>query len=360
MAGTKMSYRAPKTTRAARPKPENQRIRVTKDRVAIKTSASVVTEHAGHTVPSKRLRITPEQITEMRRLQREGHSISAIARIVGCHRQSVQRILAEPKGDAVAEKARESVLAEEYRRHFEDLTKLADKGLRSMLDASPPNHEGRQAGERRPKGPISLGGALGLPHPGDASEMSMEWIRLYRPPSGTASLLRGLREHAPGLRFWEHFDAWRKKVAQYEEAGSAILGFVEDRTEWDLYEAIEPPKLEAIQLWAFGTLLRLAINLQPQDLQGFRKSAFDPKGVIVARDENADADGSAHVYHVLTSVLTEAQRLPEFETLKAEASELMCKETQLELRRIAREMDRELAIIELMHGLPGRCHLCPV
>ena len=172
-------------------------------------------------------------------------------------------------------------------------------------------------------------------------------------------MLRALREHTPSFLFWESLDAWRKRVAEYEMASRAILGFLESKIEWDMYEIIDAPKLEAVQMWAFGNILRLSLDLPPEDIKSLRRHVLDPMAVI-ARDEGEDADGSGHLYDKLTTVLTETQKLPEFDMLKLAASELMRKESQLELRRIVREIDREVAAIELMNALPGRCHLCPV
>lgn len=79
------------------------------------------------------------------------------------------------------------------------------------------------------------------------------------------------------------------------------------------------------------------------------------------RDEEADADESRALYNqLMNSIVAEIKGMLEFETLKSSASELMSKEAQIQLRHVAKDIDRELAAIELMHALPGRCHLCPV
>ena len=77
------------------------------------------------------------------------------------------------------------------------------------------------------------------------------------------------------------------------------------------------------------------------------------------KDEK-DADGSVALYKHLCGILDEAQKRSEWTALRSATEELKCRESQLELRRIAKEVDYALVSVELMHALPGRCHLCPV
>lgn len=308
---------------------------------------------------TKRPRVTSEQLMEMKKMDRAGYSLSAIARELGFHRQTVKLHLTEQKGDTISDEARGKILGESYKRHFENLTDNAQTPMKSMLDASPPEHEKQKTGGRH-KGPISLSGLLGIPHRGGADYMSDEWIRMYHPPSRDEHLLRALREHTSNFQVWEPRDQWRKIVAEYETAGQAIVQHIETKLEYDLYGQIDPAKVDSIGRWLFGNILRLSINLEPEGIDSFRKSIFD-HGATVLRDEEADADESRALYNqLMNSIVAEIKGMLEFETLKSSASELMSKEAQIQLRHVAKDIDRELAAIELMHALPGRCHLCPV
>ena len=305
-------------------------------------------------------KLSNEQHTEIRKLNREGHSISEIARRVGCHRQTVRMYLTEHKGDIVSEEVRKEFLTETYRDHNTDLHQFTQKELKALLDASPPNHERREIGEKRDKGSIYLGGVLGVPNISDAEYMCMEWMRLYQPLLSVRHLTRALREHTPNSQLWEYWDEWRKMVADYETAGNTILQYIESKIEADLYEAIKPDKAERVRTWFFGNVLRLSVDRELEDLGAFQRYVYDPKGTTVIRDENADADGSASLHTQLQILLSEIQALPEFQILKSASAELRGKEKQLELKRIAREIDWELAALALMRGFWGRCNLCPI
>jgi len=305
-------------------------------------------------------KLSSEQLTEIRKLNREGHSLSEIARRVGCHRQTVRMYLTEHKGDIISEEVRRGFLTETYRDHNTDLHQFTQKELKALLDASPPNLERRETGEKRDKGPIYLGGVLGVPNISDAEYMCTEWIRLYQPPMSTRHLTRALREHTPNSQLWEYWDEWRTMVADYETAGNTILQYIESKIEADLYEAIKPDKVERVRTWLFGNVLRLSVDQEHEDLGAFRRYVYDPKGAILIRDEKADADGSASLYRQLQILLSEIQALPEFQILKSASAGLRGKGKQLELKRIAKEIDWELSALELMRGFPGRCNLCPI
>ena len=100
-------------------------------------------------------------------------------------------------------------------------------------------------------------------------------------------------------------------------------------------------------------------NRQKRNLKFIDQNIFD-QGVIRVRNEDTDADGSAYLYGQLENIKEEIKGMPEFKTLKTAATELMSKDKQIEFRHIARDLDRELAVVELMRALPGQCFLCPV
>ena len=195
--------------------------------------------------PKKKARLTDEQITEIMRLKREGKPISAIARIIGCHRQTVRMHLREKHGDIVAEEARKQILIEELRGHFQELAKFAPT-LRFHLDASP--SEGSEGGYpstglffRLPV-PISSAGRLGLPGPGSANHTVSEWGRMYNLLPKDKHLIQALREHTKDSDLWVHWDSWRKEVADYETLSRQLLLWIIDKTEPERWQKRAVPR----------------------------------------------------------------------------------------------------------------------
>jgi len=71
-------------------------------------------------------RVTEEQVRRMVELDRQGKSISAIARAVGCHRHTVKSYLVGRRGDILADEVRKQLLTDELQRHVDDLAQFAD------------------------------------------------------------------------------------------------------------------------------------------------------------------------------------------------------------------------------------------
>lgn len=63
--------------------------------------------------------LTDQQISEIKRLRRQGKSILAIAKATGCHRQTVRVYLKELKTDILADEVRKELLTDELRRHVD-------------------------------------------------------------------------------------------------------------------------------------------------------------------------------------------------------------------------------------------------
>jgi len=61
----------------------------------------------------------------------------------------------------------------------------------------------------------------------------------------------------------------------------------------------------------------------------------------------------------MAMVIEEVKKRPEWDPIVSAMSKLKSKKSQSDLRRIARDMDRELVAIELMYAFPGRCQICP-
>ncbi|MFC1982350.1 helix-turn-helix domain-containing protein [Chloroflexota bacterium] len=308
--------------------------------------------------PEKKPHITNEQLTEIKRLYREGRSLSEIARTIGCHRQTVRAHLREKHQDIVADEVRKQVLVEELRNHYRQLGEFAREGLRVRLDALSIYSEGGKESQRREPGPLFTGGTMALPDTGRASFRCEDWIRMYRPSTRESFLLESLREHTKELPLWISWDRWRTIVAEYETASQALFEWVEKRTEAELFEKVGPAGIESYRRWVFGNILLTASNKECENLEDFRHEFVYMHGVIIIGDQGSDED--AALYEYLYSIVQEAQQMPEWARLRSAIEQLKQKEIQLEFRRIAKDLDYALAGIELMNAFPGRCNLCPV
>ena len=306
----------------------------------------------------KKDRVTSEDLTEIKRLYREGMSISGIATEVGFHRHTIRKHLQEKYEDIVAEEARRQVLAEELRSHFKQLKSFALNDLKSRLDASVPGL--KRSGKPRTPGPVNISGLLGLPCKGTALSMSEEWVRMYKPSSREGHLLKSLRQHTEDLAFWVSWDRWRRKMSAYERASRYLWTWLEDRLEEAILENIEPLKVEPMMRWLFGNMLIIAGGGEQGDLGTFRLTVFDPAGVTIGRDQKKDTDGSRASFEFLSGILKEAQNTSQWQELKSAATELGNRESQLELRHLARDIDYALVNVELMGAFSGHCELCPV
>ncbi|MEA3442194.1 MAG: helix-turn-helix domain-containing protein [Chloroflexota bacterium] len=309
--------------------------------------------------PLKKARLSEEQITEIMRLKREGKSISAIAQIIGCHRQTVRMHLKERHGDIVAEEARKQVLVDELRSHFQELASFAAFGLRRHLDASRSETPGIMGPIPPIPGPISVAGVLGLPVLGSSKYMSHEWRRMYELPPRDKHLMQALREHIRDSDLWIHWDSWRKEVANYETMSRKLLQWVINRTEPERWQKINPEDMDSIRDWLFGNILLKTSGAGYEELE-IRGRELITSGT---RDRVARAAGSAEskpLYDWLWDILKEAETLPEGAALESATVELSRREKQNKLKDIIYKIDSALDGIEMMRAFPGRCHLCPV
>ena len=311
------------------------------------------------TGPKKKPRLTEEQVTEMMRLKREGKSISAIARIIGCHRQTVRMHLKEKHGDIVAEEARKQVLIEELRGHFEELANFASVGFKWHLKASRSEVPGLIGFEVATSGPISVAGVLGLPGPGSSKYASYEWARMYYLPSKDRHLMQALREHTRDSDVWVHWDSWRKEVADYEAASRHPLQWIASKTEPERWQKIDPEYMESVRWWLFGNVLLKASGGEYEILeQRGRELTTSGARDVIARAK--DSAASKPLYDWLWDILKEAEALPEWAALEAATKEMRAAEKQKKLMGIINRIDSALDGIALMRAFPGRCHLCPV
>jgi len=307
----------------------------------------------------KRPRVRDEQVGEMLRLKREGKTDTAIAKVLGIHRQTVGRYLKRRRNDILADEARKQVLIEELRGHFEELANFAARRLKWQLKASRSEIRGLTGREVPMPGPISRAGMLGLPGPGSCKHALYEWMRMYEPPSRERHLAQALREHIKDSDLWGHWDAWRREVADYENASRHLLHWVVDKTEPERFQKINPEDMEPIQTWLFGNILRMTSGIEEEKLEMRGRELTTPGArEVVARV--ADSADSKSYYDWVRGILREAQTLPEWTVLEAATTRLKETEKQNKLKDIISKIDSALDGIELMRAFPGRCHLCPV
>ena len=301
----------------------------------------------------KKEKITEQMVTEMTRLRRQGYSISAIAKAVGCHRQTVSTYLKEKHEDGVGDDARRQVLAQALTSHFEQLARFAQVDLKLRLDASVPEYEKRRR-EPRPMGPISTNGTLGYPSTGRTGYMALEWARMYSPSPRESYLLRALREHTRDSSVWVYWDSWRNKVADYQKASRAVWIWLEEWLEDEPPEGTGPGEIEPWRDGLFGNILLAASGQETAEPDEMLKEAGEGEGVMPAAHSR-----EAILSQYIIKVIREVKKRPEWGELESAMRQLKSRESQVELKRIARELDDALVSVELMHAFPGHCALCP-
>ncbi|MBT9142588.1 MAG: hypothetical protein DDT32_00427 [Syntrophomonadaceae bacterium] len=309
--------------------------------------------------PKKKARLTDEQLTEIMRLKREGKSISAIAQIIGCHRQTVRMHLKEKHGDIIAEEVRKQVLIEELRGHFQELANFAAVSLKRRLDASPSEMRGLTGLKIPAPGPIFIAGILGLPGPGSSTYAVYEWTRIYYPLPRDGHLMQALREHLKDSDLWVHWDSWRREVSNYEVPSRKLFQWVTSKTESERWGKIDPEYMQSIQRWLLGNILlkTSGIDYERLGINGGDLSTPGARG-IVAR--TADSASGKALHQWLWDILREAETLPEWAALESATAELKETGKQRNLKEIIGKIDFALDGIEFMRAFPGRCHLCPV
>ena len=310
----------------------------------------------------KRPRVTDEQVGEMLRLKREGKTDTAIAKVLGIHRQTVGRYLKRRRNDILAEEVRKQVLIEELRSHFQELAQFTST-LRPRLDASP--SEGSESGYpttgffvRLPV-PISSAGRLGLPgHPGSAKYTVHEWWRMYNLLPKDKQLIQALREHTKDSDLWVHWDSWRKEVADYETLCRQLGLWIYTKTEPKRWQEIDAEYMDKVRFWLLGNILLKTSGAAREELVGSGRDLTTPAGDLVARAENSANRQALQEY--LYGILEEAEQQPQWSALESATAQLRQVEKQKKLRDIADKISAVLDDIERMRAFPGHCHLCPV
>jgi len=305
----------------------------------------------------KRPRVADEQVGEMLRLKREGKTDTAIAKVLGIHRQTVGRYLKRRRNDILADEARKQVLIEELRGHFQELANGVPVSLRWRLDASRSESTTGFQPLRLPV-PISLAGRLGLPGRGPANYTVYEWWRMHNPLPKVKHLIQALREHTKDSDLWVHWDSWQKEVADYETLSRQLGLWVSDETEPERWKKIDPEYMDSVRRWLFGNILLKTSGAAREELVGSERDLTTPAGDLVARAENRARRQVLQEY--LYGILEEAEQQPQWSALESATAQLWEEEKQKKLKDIIGKIDSALDGIEIMRAFPGHCHLCPV
>lgn len=148
-------------------------------------------------------RITDQQVSEMIRLRRLGKSISAIARTIGCHRQTVRAYLRERQADILAAEVKKQLLTDEQQKHLDDIIQftLSLAGLLTMPDS--PTEDRDVAAVLDPL--VSKDFPKGLD---SASRKARREQR--QKDRRNKMLLKSLREHTREKGWWQAFEEWQQ------------------------------------------------------------------------------------------------------------------------------------------------------
>jgi len=152
---------------------------------------------------SKGSRVTDDQVRRMVELDRQGQSISAIARAVGCHRQTVKAYLAGRRSDILAEEVRKQALTDDLQKHLNDLIEFAASlvGLLTVPDSLTEDRD--VAAVLDPLLPKDLPQGLDSASRKARREQRQKTRR-------NRMLLKSLREHTREKGWWQVFEEWRE------------------------------------------------------------------------------------------------------------------------------------------------------
>jgi len=292
-------------------------------------------------------KINEEQIKEMVRLRGQGKSISEIAQIVGCHRQTVRAYLRERQSSLLVDEVKKEVLKEALLGHFKELADFAGKEL------------GHRFKDSNPEGKHVLVGLLGLPGVGSPLYMANEWGRTYEPALRVNPLQEALKAHTEYSPLWRYWDEWEYIVKQYELVSGDFRAWVNRKTEMpEISLMVNQDDLSKIQKWLFGNVLRLASGEAYSGLSVVkvktRQELQDLNGTVVAQAE----EGGEVLYQRLVGILKEAQELDLLNELQETMQEVKGKQDKL--LEISIKIVSELEILGMKRAFPESCRLCPI
>lgn len=295
-------------------------------------------------------KITDEQVKEMMSLRRQRKSVTEIARIVGCHRQTVRAYLRERQSSILVDEVKKEVLKEALLGHFKELADFAGKELGHRFKYS------------NPEGKHVLVGVLGLPGAGSPLYMAGEWERLYEPALRVNPVQEALKAHTEYSPLWRYWNEWEYIVKQYEVTSADFRDWVNGKTEMpEIYLAVNRDDLSRIQKWLFGNILRVASGepysgLSIAGAKGHVELRCNYDGAVAGEIE--DAKDAKALAERLAGILKEAQDLDLLNELKGTMKEL--KGRQDKLLEVSKKITAELKILGMKRAFPGSCHLCPI
>lgn len=300
----------------------------------------------------RRVRVTPEKLMDIKRLFREGWSVTDIAREVNVHRHTVKTHLKEKMEEIVADEARKQVWVGGLQEHFRETSGFARKRFKSRYDASVP--EVLRKEEPRSVKPVYTDGLMGIPCKEKPRYMAREWERMYRPLPRYQHQLRSLREHTPESELWTHCDRWQKKVSAYEKISKEFLAWLETGVSDDPPPGIGPAVIESFQTGLFGNILRVAAGweLYSTDVDDSPSEGGWQQPLVKSKE--------SEISRYIEATIEAAKKQDGWPGFESAARELLSQDSQRELRRIAGEIDFAVAGIGLMKVFPNRCPLCPV
>lgn len=295
-------------------------------------------------------KITDEQVKEMMRLRRQGKSVTEIALIAGCHRQTVTAYLRERQSSILVDEVKKEVLKEALVRHFKEVADFAGK------------EEGHRFKYSNPEGEHVLVGLLGLPGAGSPLYMANEWERLYELAVRENPLHEALKQHTEYSPLWRYEEEWKGIVRQYELTSYNFRRWLDRKTEMqEIYLVVNRDDRNKIQKWLFGNVLRLAngepyTGLNIEKSLGHAELRCNCKGAVI--DEVEDLENAKALSEHLAGILKEAQELDLLNELQEAMKEP--KEKQDKLLEISNKISSELKVLGMKGAFPGTCHLCPI
>jgi len=148
-------------------------------------------------------RVTDDQVRRMVELDRQGQSISAIARAVRCHRQTVKAYLAGRRGDILADEIKKQLLTNEQLKHLDDLTQFAVSLVGHLTMPDSPAEDRDVVAVLDPLLPKDL--------PQGFDSASREARRKQRQTERQNKMLfESLRQHTGGKGWWQAFEEWQQ------------------------------------------------------------------------------------------------------------------------------------------------------
>lgn len=154
-------------------------------------------------VRHKGSRVTDDQARRMVELHRQGESISAISRIVGCHRQTVKAYLAGRRGDILADEVRKQLLTDELQRHLNEVTEFAVSFKSRVIRPESLGEDRDAAAVFEPL----LGNGLPQGLDSDSQRARRGQRQLERQGK---MLLMSLREHNRDQGWWRAYEEWQE------------------------------------------------------------------------------------------------------------------------------------------------------